>query len=213
MVTGFPSISASCPDPHSHAGESGQVDARKPALAGLRDEHLALGKRQPSITDALSIYFQSAAVDQAQRLGCALDQTSLFQCLRDTDRLASNVQSDIGHVLRQRALPEARLKCESARTINQLRLFAQVVEEGSWVNARIDPAQPDRKPLPRADIRSVLRPIGPVAVFGSSNFPLAFSVAGETQPRPSLPAIPSLSRRIPRIPAPAKWSARSSATA
>jgi NADP-dependent aldehyde dehydrogenase len=70
------------------------------------------------------------------------------------------------------------LKGESARTINQLRLFAQVVEEGSWVNARIDPAQPDRMPLPRSDIRSMMRPLGPVAVFGASNFPLAFSVAG-----------------------------------
>jgi len=79
---------------------------------------------------------------------------------------------------RETALPEARLKGEAARTINQLRLFAQVAEEGSWVNARIDPAQPERKPLPRADIRSMMRPLGTVAVFGASNFPLAFSVAG-----------------------------------
>jgi NADP-dependent aldehyde dehydrogenase len=79
---------------------------------------------------------------------------------------------------RETALPEARLKGESGRTINQLRLFAQVIEEGSWVNARIDPAQPDRKPLPRSDIRSMMKPLGPVAVFGASNFPLAFSVAG-----------------------------------
>ena len=76
------------------------------------------------------------------------------------------------------ALPEKRLQGEVARTVNQLRLFAQVVEEGSWAMARIDPAEPQRMPLPRADIRSVLRPLGPVAVFGSSNFPLAFSVAG-----------------------------------
>lgn len=75
-------------------------------------------------------------------------------------------------------LPEKRLQGELARTANQLRMFAQVVEEGSWVQARIDPAQPDRTPLPRADIRSMLRPIGPVVVFGASNFPLAFSVAG-----------------------------------
>jgi 2,5-dioxopentanoate dehydrogenase len=75
-------------------------------------------------------------------------------------------------------LPEARLRGELARTTNQLRLFAGVVEEGSWVNARIDPAAPERKPLPRADIRSMLKPLGPVAVFGASNFPLAFSVAG-----------------------------------
>ncbi len=75
-------------------------------------------------------------------------------------------------------LPEARLRGELTRTTNQLRLFASVVEEGSWVGARIDPAEPERKPLPRADIRSVLKPLGPVAVFGASNFPLAFSVAG-----------------------------------
>jgi len=79
---------------------------------------------------------------------------------------------------RESGLPEPRLKGELARTVNQFRVFAQVIEEGSWVQARIDPALPERKPLPRADIRSVLRPLGPVAVFGASNFPLAFSVAG-----------------------------------
>jgi alpha-ketoglutaric semialdehyde dehydrogenase len=79
---------------------------------------------------------------------------------------------------RETALPEKRLQGELARTVNQLRLFAQVVEEGSWTMARIDPAEPQRTPMPRSDIRSVLRPLGPVAVFGASNFPLAFSVAG-----------------------------------
>lgn len=79
---------------------------------------------------------------------------------------------------RETALPPARLTGETARTVNQLRMFAEVVEEGSWAMARIDRAQPERKPLPRADLRSVLRPLGPVAVFGASNFPLAFSVAG-----------------------------------
>lgn len=76
------------------------------------------------------------------------------------------------------ALPMPRLQGELARTAGQLRLFAQVAEEGSWVNARIDRALPERTPLPRPDIRSMLRPLGPVAVFGASNFPLAFSVAG-----------------------------------
>src|SRR5262249_49363308 len=76
------------------------------------------------------------------------------------------------------ALPEARLKGELARTCGQLRLFAQLVENGSWAMARIDRADPDRKPLPKPDIRSLLRPLGPVVVFGASNFPLAFSVAG-----------------------------------
>jgi 2,5-dioxopentanoate dehydrogenase len=76
------------------------------------------------------------------------------------------------------ALPMPRLLGEVSRTSGQLRLFASVVEEGSWVEARIDPALPDRKPLPRPSLRSMLRPLGPVVVFGASNFPLAFSAAG-----------------------------------
>jgi alpha-ketoglutaric semialdehyde dehydrogenase len=79
---------------------------------------------------------------------------------------------------RETNLPRARLEGERARTANQLRLFASVVREGSWVDARIDPALPQRQPLPRPDVRRVLQPLGPVAVFGASNFPLAFSVAG-----------------------------------
>jgi len=76
------------------------------------------------------------------------------------------------------SLPEARLRGEIGRTCGQLRLFAEVAEEGSWVMARIDRAEPDRKPAAKPDIRSMLRAIGPVVVFGASNFPLAFSVAG-----------------------------------
>ncbi|HEY1900884.1 MAG TPA: aldehyde dehydrogenase (NADP(+)) [Terracidiphilus sp.] len=76
------------------------------------------------------------------------------------------------------ALPMPRLLGEVSRTSGQLRVFAALVEEGSWVQARIDPALPERKPLPRPALRSMLRPLGPVVVFGPSNFPLAFSVAG-----------------------------------
>ena len=76
------------------------------------------------------------------------------------------------------ALPLPRLTGEVGRTSGQLRLFAGLVEDGSWVDARIDPAIPGRQPLPRVDLRSMLRPFGPVVVFGSSNFPIAFSVAG-----------------------------------
>lgn len=76
------------------------------------------------------------------------------------------------------ALPEPRLRSELARTCSQLRMFANLVEEGSWVDARIDTADRQRKPVPKPDVRSMLRPLGPVAVFGASNFPLAFSVAG-----------------------------------
>lgn len=76
------------------------------------------------------------------------------------------------------ALPMPRLLGEVTRTTNQLRMFAAVLEEGSWVDARIDTPLPERKPLPRPDLRSMLRPLGPVAVFGASNFPIAFSAAG-----------------------------------
>lgn len=79
---------------------------------------------------------------------------------------------------RETALPKGRLQAETARTCGQLRLFAQLADEGSWVNARIDLADPNRKPAPKPDLRSMLRPLGPVVVFGASNFPLAFSVAG-----------------------------------
>lgn len=76
------------------------------------------------------------------------------------------------------ALPLPRLQGERGRTVGQLKLFASVVREGSWIDARIDTAIPDRSPLPKPDIRHMLLPLGPVAIFGASNFPLAFSVAG-----------------------------------
>jgi NADP-dependent aldehyde dehydrogenase len=75
-------------------------------------------------------------------------------------------------------LPEVRITGERGRTVNQLKLFAAVLREGSWLDARIDLAQPDREPLPKPDIRSMQIALGPVGIFGASNFPLAFSVAG-----------------------------------
>lgn len=98
------------------------------------------------------------------------------------ETIAAEIEA-LGDGLLQRAnaetgLPLARLQGERARTCGQLRLFAQVVREGSWVDARIDTALPDRQPLPRPDLRRMLIPLGPVVVFGASNFPLAFSVAG-----------------------------------
>ena len=76
------------------------------------------------------------------------------------------------------ALPPQRLLGERGRTVNQLHLFAKVVEEGSWVAARIDHGDPLRQPAPKPDLRRMLIPLGPVVVFAASNFPLAFSVAG-----------------------------------
>jgi alpha-ketoglutaric semialdehyde dehydrogenase len=75
-------------------------------------------------------------------------------------------------------LPEARLAGELARTCNQLRQFADLLRDGSWVEARVDTALPDRSPQPKPDLRKMFVPLGPVVVFGASNFPFAYSTAG-----------------------------------
>lgn len=80
--------------------------------------------------------------------------------------------------MRETNLPEPRLAGEVARTCNQLRQFADMLVEGSWVEARIDTALPERLPLPKPDLRKMLVPLGPVVVFGASNFPFAYSTAG-----------------------------------
>ncbi|WP_080239786.1 aldehyde dehydrogenase (NADP(+)) [Spirosoma rigui] len=98
------------------------------------------------------------------------------------DAIADEIEA-IGPDLINRAvlesgLPSGRITGERGRTTGQLRMFANLLRDGSWVDARINPALPDRTPLPRVDLRRMLIPLGPVVVFGASNFPLAFSVAG-----------------------------------
>ena len=98
------------------------------------------------------------------------------------DTIASEIEA-LGDELIERAVAEtglapARIQGERGRTCQQLRTFARTVRAGEWLDVRVDPAQPDRQPLPRADLRQRQVPLGPVAVFGASNFPLAFSVAG-----------------------------------
>jgi NADP-dependent aldehyde dehydrogenase len=96
--------------------------------------------------------------------------------------IATNLETKaddlVARAMQETALPEPRLKGEVARTAGQLRLYAQSAERGDWLDARIETAQADRKPLPKPDHRSLYRPLGPVVVFGSSNFPFAYSVAG-----------------------------------
>jgi NADP-dependent aldehyde dehydrogenase len=124
----------------------------------------------------------NAAMELAERAFRAYRETTGEQRAAFLERIADEIMA-LGDDLIQRAhqetgLPEVRLTGERARTTGQLKLFAQVVREGSWVDARIDTAIPDRQPAPKPDLRRMLIPIGPVIVFGSSNFPLAFSVAG-----------------------------------
>ncbi len=143
----------------------------------------------PQTGEPLQPVFRSATqqeLDRAARLAteafASYSQTSGKTRAAFLRRIADGLESH-RDALAQRAhletaLPMPRLTGEVGRTANQLRMFAGVVEEGSWVQARVDPALPDRQPLARPDIRSMLRALGPVAVFGASNFPLAFSVGG-----------------------------------
>src|SRR5688500_15454412 len=98
------------------------------------------------------------------------------------DAIATEIESE-GETLLQTAsretnLPIARLTGERGRTTMQLRMFANMLREGSWVEATIDTADPARTPLPKPDMRKMMVPLGPVVVFGASNFPFAYSTAG-----------------------------------
>ena len=157
-------------------------ESREGAGATFHGVDPATGARLDPVYHCASLEDLNLAADLAEEAFASYGKLAGREKGRFLRRIADGIEAIVPELVeranRETALPDARLKGESARTINQLRLFAQVVEEGSWVNARIDPAQPSRTPLPRSDIRSMMRPLGPVAVFGASNFPLAFSVAG-----------------------------------
>src|ERR1700721_2768639 len=140
------------------------------------------GKRmQPGFIPAtaeeveLAVRLAAEAFDVYRRVSGRERGAFLRKISEKIEAIAADIVERAGQ---ETALPPARLQGETARTCGQLRLFAQVAEEGSWVNARIDHSDPNRKPAPKPDLRSMLRPLGPVVVFGASNFPLAFSVAG-----------------------------------
>jgi 2,5-dioxopentanoate dehydrogenase len=116
---------------------------------------------------AFHVYRQVAAERRAEFLDCIAGE---IEKLGNDLLTVANVETSLAIA--------TRLAGERARTTGQLRMFANLIREGSWVDARIDCGNPDRKPLPKPDIRRMLIPIGPVAVFAASNFPLAFSVAG-----------------------------------
>jgi len=144
---------------------------------------------EPATGRQLEVRFHNATPQETER---ALHLAArAFEILRPRDpaqtarlleRIAEGIEA-LGDELIDRCgaetgLPAGRLQMERGRTCGQLRLFAGVVREGSWVDARIDRAIPDRRPIPKPDLRRMLIPIGPVVVFPASNFPLAFSVAG-----------------------------------
>ncbi len=165
---------------HGHCFIGGQLSAgtgeRFRAISPLDSTELAPDFYRGGAKEA------DAALQLAEAAFRTSSQTTGAQRAALLERIADEILA-LGDDLISRArqetgLPETRLVGERARTTGQLRLFAQVAREGSWVDGRIDSAIADRQPLPKPDLRRMLVPIGPVVVFGSSNFPLAFSVAG-----------------------------------
>ncbi|MDB6177313.1 aldehyde dehydrogenase (NADP(+)) [Paracoccus sp. Z330] len=104
------------------------------------------------------------------------DRATFLDCIADEIDARAEAITQIGS--QESGLPEARLEGERGRTTAQLRMFAEHIRKGDYLDHRHDPALPDRQPMPRPDLHMIQRPIGPVAVFGASNFPLAFSTAG-----------------------------------
>ena len=135
---------------------------------------------EPSFHEATETEINEAM----ERADCAFleareDRLNTAPLLRALANEILNLGADlIERAVAETGLPEARFVGERARTVAQIEMFAELVKEASWVEARIDTPVPDRDPLPKPDLRQLLVPIGPVVVFGASNFPLAFSVAG-----------------------------------
>ena len=156
------------------------------ATPGTREAVRAIN---PATNAALEPAYHGGTTEHVAQ-ACAL-AWSAFDSYRETslaaraellDTIASEIEA-LGDELIERAVAEtglahARIQGERGRTCQQLRTFARTVRAGEWLDVRVDPAQPDRQLLPRADLRQRQVPLGPVAVFGASNFPLAFSVAG-----------------------------------
>lgn len=143
----------------------------------------------PQLNKENSIGFVEATteeIDQAVQL--AMNAYDQFSGLSGTGKaeflnaIADEIMALDGLLIKtycsETGLPEGRALGERGRTVGQLRSFAEMVKEGSWAEATIDTAIPDRTPIPKPDLRKMLIPLGPVVVFGASNFPLAYSTAG-----------------------------------
>ncbi|WP_135450707.1 aldehyde dehydrogenase (NADP(+)) [Tabrizicola caldifontis] len=158
---------------HLIAGDwvgSDQTFASSPAHGPAHD--FAVGT--PAHVDAACQAAEAAFLPYAAR--SRADRAAFLNRIADEIEARGTAITEIG--TQETGLPAARLEGERGRTTMQLRLFASHILKDDWLDRRHDPALPDRQPLPRPDIKMIQRPIGPVAVFGASNFPLAFSVAG-----------------------------------
>ncbi len=158
---------------HLVAGEwiaTGQTFKSEPALGPAFDFSVGTTELVNKAAEAAEEAFWSFGYSTRDERAAFLD------AIADEIEARGAAITEIGSA--ETGLPAARLEGERARTTGQLRLFASHIRKGEYLDRRHDEALPDRKPLPRSDIRLIQRPIGPVAVFGASNFPLAFSTMG-----------------------------------
>jgi 2,5-dioxopentanoate dehydrogenase len=172
-----------------------------------------LARFEEATTDHVQLAFGAATRAFSQFRQTSADQRALF-----LERIGEEIEALENDLLTatstETALPIAeRLVGERARTVGQLRMFAGLLREGSWVDARIDRANPDRKPAPKPDVRRMLIPLGPVAVFSASNFPLAFSVAGGDTASALAAGCPVVVKAHPAHPATSELVARAIAKA
>jgi len=119
---------------------------------------------------------KAAAAFQVYRKKSGIEKANFLTTI--AEELSNSGDDLVTICCNETGLPVARIEGERTRTVNQLKMFAALLREGSWVDARIESALPERTPVPKPDLRFMQIPLGPVAVFGASNFPLAFSVAG-----------------------------------
>ncbi len=155
--------------------------------------------------------------DVAQACTVAASAFDIFSTLSPTkradfiDTIADQIMaigdSLIETAMAESGLPRMRLEGERGRTTGQLRMFANEIRKGRWLDVVIDPALPDRTP-PRADLRRMNAALGPVAVFGASNFPLAFSVAGGDTASAFAAGCPVVVKGHPAHPGTGEWIAR-----
>jgi acyl-CoA reductase-like NAD-dependent aldehyde dehydrogenase len=139
------------------------------------------GEPGPAYAEATPDDVHAAVAAAASAFGSPAlrDDGRRVEMLREAaERLSGADEEVVAVCTAETGLPQARVRSELERTWRQIDAFATLVEEGDYVDAIIDTADPDARPIPRPDVRRMLVPIGPVAVFGASNFPLAFSTAG-----------------------------------
>ncbi|WP_314639558.1 aldehyde dehydrogenase (NADP(+)) [Pseudomonas mandelii] len=160
------------------------IDGQRSALGGetLQSFDASTGQALPYVFHQANDQEVALAVTAASRAFAPFRQLLPLRRAEFLGAIADEIDAlgddFIALVCQETALPEGRIRGERNRTTGQLRLFAQVLLRGDFLGARIDQAQPERTPLPRQDIRQYRIGVGPVAVFGASNFPLAFSTAG-----------------------------------